>query len=834
MSDNEAKVKITGDASGAESAMAKAAIAVTSGVTTMREGFNALTSVFGSLQSKMLIVASVLAAGKAFEESVDKVVELNGEAMQLANALGESAAEANVLNTALGNVFLDKDTYLTGVRQLTKALNTNEDAFKKLGVATRDSKGELLPVQQILSQSVSALNEFKAGTDRNTMSQQIFGKNYADVLKLAKLTPEVMTDAKEEIAQYHKELDPAAVLKYKAAMENVGDVFEGVQVTLGKVVMPVFTELGEWFSGIGPSLVDVFSEALNILKIAFDAVKIVAVTLYSTLNSLFDFVLSGVGKAFGGETLSKLEFFKNMLKVVELAVLLLQYAIEQFANVFTMSFDILKNYVGVFADVVLKTLQLDFSGAKAAWEKGFSDLDNVVLEHAQKAAELNKQYADKANVIAMPTVSAPEVNTDIPGGPGSKNAFDIGKKEDTKTRTGDWAMQLDTTKQAYELQNNLRKYDIQQEIDYWNQRLAQATAGSKEYQEVNKKLNDAKLKQAQEAQKQSKDLSNIEIERIKSAASSQLAIDEENAKALLDLGQITHAQYIEMSQAFEDRRYEIAKAALARRLELVLADPNSSPADRARINAELEALEQDHGQKLNEIAIARTKESMQIWTDLSNSMSNLWDKGLDAMMNGTFRWANAYKAVLAEVGKVFVNFAAQKARAWLQTEVLQTVYTRVQTLVRTALEKAGLMQSVASTATAATAKVGANAAVAGSGAASAMASIPYVGPVLAIAAMAAMLASVGSLKGSIKSARNGYDIPAGINPVVQLHEQEMVLPKAQADAVRDLASGGGGANSINVHINAVDANSVKKFFIDNSPALADALRKQFRNGGGGV
>ena len=42
------------------------------------------------------------------------------------------------------------------------------------------------------------------------------------------------------------------------------------------------------------------------------------------------------------------------------------------------------------------------------------------------------------------------------------------------------------------------------------------------------------------------------------------------------------------------------------------------------------------------------------------------------------------------------------------------------------------------------------------------------------------------------SAEGGYDIPAGVNPVTQLHEKEMVLPKAQADVIRGLATRGAG------------------------------------------
>jgi uncharacterized protein YukE len=56
---------------------------------------------------------------------------------------------------------------------------------------------------------------------------------------------------------------------------------------------------------------------------------------------------------------------------------------------------------------------------------------------------------------------------------------------------------------------------------------------------------------------------------------------------------------------------------------------------------------------------------------------------------------------------------------------------------------------------------------------------------LTLAMGAAQLASIMSTKAS---AMRGFDIPPGINPLTQLHEQEMVLPREQADVIRALAS----------------------------------------------
>ncbi len=79
-------------------------------------------------------------------------------------------------------------------------------------------------------------------------------------------------------------------------------------------------------------------------------------------------------------------------------------------------------------------------------------------------------------------------------------------------------------------------------------------------------------------------------------------------------------------------------------------------------------------------------------------------------------------------------------------------------------------------------------------AAKALALGPIVGPPLAMAVRVMGYAAAGVVIGTtIASAEGGYDIPSGSNPVTQLHEKEMVLPRAQADVIRGLASNGGAA-----------------------------------------
>ncbi len=109
--------------------------------------------------------------------------------------------------------------------------------------------------------------------------------------------------------------------------------------------------------------------------------------------------------------------------------------------------------------------------------------------------------------------------------------------------------------------------------------------------------------------------------------------------------------------------------------------------------------------------------------------------------------------------------------------------------------------------------IGVEAAKAAAAAWSAMAGIPVIGPALGVAAAIATFAGVLALAHNFHSAMNGFDIPANMNPVTQLHAQEMVLPKEYADVIRGMAGGGGGGggDTHHWHINAMDAASFESF-----------------------
>jgi hypothetical protein len=113
---------------------------------------------------------------------------------------------------------------------------------------------------------------------------------------------------------------------------------------------------------------------------------------------------------------------------------------------------------------------------------------------------------------------------------------------------------------------------------------------------------------------------------------------------------------------------------------------------------------------------------------------------------------------------------------------------------------------------------------------------PVVGWLMAPIAAAATFAMASAFSSNIPSfsAAGGFDIPSSVNPVIQAHANEMVLPAKHADVIRRMADDGGaaGAGDVHVHFNggiANDERSIRKFFKDNNSPLMAAIRSAQRD-----
>jgi hypothetical protein len=846
----EGKVILNGDASSLRTEMQKAADAVR-GFQSQAEGsFGKVQSSIGAMQAKWVALGSLILGGAGFKEAVDASVNLTKESVSLGKALGINATQASILNVALGDIYQSKDALIAASSKMTQTLKKDEEAFTDLGVKTRDQNGHFRNTLDIMLDVNARLLQFKEGTDRNIEGMKIYGKQWGEVSGLLKLNAELLEESKakaEALNLVVGEESIKATSKYRASMNDVEDVLTAVKKTVGDGVMPVLTDLGNEFSQVGPQKVEFMRKAVGVLVAAFYGLK------------------NGVELAWIG--------IKTPIQALTVELL-------------------------TFADVGSKALRLDFAGAKEAWKNGVAQYKDIWINAGKDVvavSEKNGAAINRALQRGFGPVNVTEAKGAADGTAADTSSG--GKKDPEKTRTAEWDNILDRQKQAHTDLNALNgtfyEFSKQREADYWKSVLAQQDLSQKERYEVERKHTrlvldnqkeqyDARIaglklelesfqnnmdqrtriatqiaeqtkqrygQDSKEYAKSQEELVKIQRKRVDqqrtienelrevAIARQNAFVEAERAQAELQESQglITREQLLAMDADFEARAYDIKRMALSDKLALLVNDPDYDPATRAQLQRQIEELEIQHQQRMGQIKNAQTLESGQPQSNVFGSMESSWEAATTSILTKQRSFMQAMSVSFKGIGAAFIQEMVSKPIAqwmamWARKLAMNMGFLTAENAQQAASSVAGTGIAVAD----ATTKIGANAAVAGSGAAASQASIPYIGPILAVAAMAAIFGAVMGMKSSVKSAAGGFDIPKGMNPMTQLHEEEMVLPGKYANGLRDMINGGGGAGpregDTHLHLHTPDAASARRFLMDNKSALADALKSAYRNG----
>ncbi|OCY18391.1 hypothetical protein [Acinetobacter pittii] len=387
-----------------------------------------------------------------------------------------------------------------------------------------------------------------------------------------------------------------------------------------------------------------------------------------------------------------------------------------------------------------------------------------------------------------------------------------------------------------------------------------------------KEANDKILALKLELFEKTKAIREAEIDHFQRVAERTFQIEMAQVQADFDANKISHVQKVQREKFLEDKLTAIKRQGLLDRLDLEneLSGISGKQGNQGQILENISGLDtgkQVSDTKLNGmISEAEMADYEAKFGGFTSRLASLWDQGIQSLMNGTLTWNNATRAVLTDLGAFVLQSATKELQGWLRIQTMklakkygfitaetaaeasgqaaQTGATIAGEATRTGVTASGGLARLGLKATEAIKGIMMSAWEAMAGAFKAMVSIPYIGPVLAVGAGAAAFGLVAGLAGKIKSARGGYDIPSGVNPITQLHEDEMVLPAQHANTIRELGkstfnsgmsgdpdlTGQGGENAV-FNIQAWDSRDIKRFMKKHGREVAGGL-KGYRRGFG--
>lgn len=705
------------------------------------------------LQSRFAALAGIVAGGAMFKASVNASKEFTGEAVKLSRALNINTTEASTLNIALGDIYSSADQFVDASAKLGRQLLKNEDELNRVGLVTRDSSGHFRNMQDLMLDSIKVLNSYEQGVDRNLAALSLFGKGAGEVTSLLKLNSDVIEEARkkqEDLALVVGVENVAAARAYKAAVNDVEDVLLAVKKAVGDAVMPVFTQLGQWFASVGPAAVVVVKGAIAGLAATFWGLKNAVETVWNVIAGFVESVtvgLVGIGTGFA------------------------------------------------------KILTGDLQGGVAAF-RGLTESMRAIW--AERTANILASARDTQERLWQ-LFAAPTSTTNNQSGrrfverPEKPQAAAAAKEEPSRMR--EYELQLEERKLAFEREQTMRDFNKQQELAYWREVLEAADVTSKDRVAVQLKAARLEVAILREKARDAREIESLRREDQHLDALYRINELQAQAQQERDLGLINEAAYLARERQFNQMRLQEELDFIAKKIEIAKLDPEKNVVLLEQLEQQKNEIRRRYAAEAADIGRRAQLEQAQPMTSIVQSISDGFGVLTQKLLTDWRNLGSALKGVLTSIGSTII-----------QEVVVKPIQKRI---MLWAQERALALSGI-----------GADAAKAASGAAASQASIPIVGPMLALAAMGAIMTAVGGLKSKVPSAEGGWSVPSGINPLTQLHEEEMVLPKDIANPLRqNLAAGQGmGGKGDTFVIQAMDSRSLERFLMDNAEALGAGIR----------
>ena len=643
------------------------------------------------------------------------------------------------------------------------------------------------------------------------------------------------------IAQFGDEIDV-----FGDGWSNLSDVIQAVwQViteTIGEAVDTVkswFGELTAWVDESVGGWSAVFERVMGLISSTIGAYINVYINTFATgwmlikeaANNMPQF-FANLGKAIGNVFISAIEWMVN--KAVGMINSMIDFANKAASMVGISGIEKLNNVqMGRMNDGGLGGRIADSMTKDRAGE-----MANAIRERAAKIRK-DEIIKKERRGGGDPDKTQPPTG----GGGGGSGRKGGGRKGGGKGHAGGagaaqdpmqgWEEEIKAQKLAHrEMQRETlthQEWDLAREAAYWREKLATVDAGSK----TGLKLREKILTLEDQLSKQSTEAKMNQVAEWEKLDKHKLEMEKDAADQALSEGRISQLERLDLEIEFENRRYQIAYDALQERIALAEQDPTYSQTAIDKLKGQMAELGQGHErtQAKNEgkRESQRRKDAPNVMEMLQDGGKNVWQEAqqqmgqaFTAMLTRTQNFRTAMNNFFKSMGQTFIQEMVTKPlMGMMQRMVQESAIYKMIFSTKDTLETAAAAKTAATKATETTSVVTANATQAASGAAASQASIPYVGPILAVAAMAAIMAAVMGLMGGgggsqttttttrIPSAAGGWDIPAGINPLTQLHENEMVLPAEHAQTIREMAGQSGGDDST-IIINSTGGDFIHK------------------------
>lgn len=743
-----------------------------------KEAVEGINTSLNTIKSTVSGVGEALAAVFAIEmfgHMIDETAELASHLEILSQKTGMSVDDLSRLRYAADLSHIGVDSLDTGMTRLARSMedaakggaSPAAEAFRAMGISVTDAEGNLRPMRDVFLEVASKFATYSDGAEKSALAMNIFGRSGADLVPLLNKGAEGIQELgaqQDALNATMTEQNVQVSIDYENAMKRLSTSMRGVRQDIATALMPALTSLAEAFTDSG-STGDLLASAMDLIGGAIRGVGIVAVAvkfLVEETYETFHLVFSQIGILLGGMGAAFMAFVHG-----------------------------------------------DFSGSAAIAKATFSDMGADVTATSDRM----KDHADAAaaSMLKLAYIKPPM----DPDAGESKRTGTAPKLAPAMANDGlvvakaEWAQRANA---ATEGKDTL----LEIEMDFWQSKMDATDRGTKDGQKLYDQYQAQLLASIRTYNADAKKEGQIQVQAVRDNALAQLDIDKQTIEEERALREIDARDAQTLLVANANAAYQLKKQALDD--EMALADGDL--VRMAQLQQQRTALERSHTKELAGIHKETTLEITHNWESTFSTIARTVETSFDGVIKRTETLRDAMRNVFRGIALDYIEGKLEEAKTDAAVEIAKREAAGETAAHAVAMTAWSGLQTIASKTWEGIQWIAIEAAKAAASAWAAISAIPLVGPFLAPVAAAAALAGVLALGANI-SAAGGYDIPAGLNPVTQLHAQEMVLPADLANKVRGMTGGGGG--DTHVHFHAIDIQSFRDFAKRNPEGFGDGV-----------
>lgn len=730
--------------------------------------------------------------GAAFGDAAE---QLDKTAQKL-NMTATEVSKWNALATTAG---MSTSSFASSATRLERAMfaaanggKAQKAAFDQLGISIDKNSTATGTLLQISDKFKTMEN----GPKKIAAAMTLMGRSGAEMIPIFNQGSEAIKEQFELADQYGaviSESMQAAGLAVDNAMDEMSLGMQGVKNTLFEALAPAIVATTEFMNDMVKSFIDSY-RAGGVVKTTIDivvgALK-VAITATATVITAFRVMwnaIQGITTAVVGSAMVMARVWQDVKSGnLVAAAANAKAGFSAVGKEAVKSWGDAKNAVGDYQKFVKTTWGKGPKGTKPQTGGELGDLStgagkgtgskkkDTSVEDAKRAAEEKRRIAEQALRAELE---------------------DLDYKQDLAKENYDTVLALEEEKLA-----KIKAFYGEDSREYTKAMRAKTRLEMDHVQDVIR-LNREKTKKLEQ-------IAEMRADTERDLLNISLDAEREHFDALDSLGNVSNAQRIASRMAFqqkdqaaqvahENKIFQIKTQSIKDQIALDgLLEP-----ERAKLLSELELLQVEHEGKMLRIAASSSSEIQRIndmaaqqtadkWRGMIEPIGSAFDGFLQSMWTRSQSFSQGLIQMADQIVGSFISMGVKMAQDWIMREIMKTTATQAQNGIRVASDATAAAVSSTTSAAAGLTQVTTNAAVGASGAFAATAPIPFVGPGLAPGVAAAAMAAILGFGGMIASAAGGYDIPAGVNPMTQLHEKEMVLPAKFAVPLRQMLQGAG-------------------------------------------